>query len=133
MRKLVLASAIATVGVAVWGAVFVAQGAAKVSDLTAGTATAQGDNPRHLVEAASSGSLPTRSKKTVSSCCVIGSASGRGSAPASCDSVNTDGNSTTFASANFAAGTALRCIVRITMGYKGGVMLDFVDLAARRE
>jgi EmrB/QacA subfamily drug resistance transporter len=45
------------VGVAVWGAVFVAQGAAKVSDLTAGTATAQGDNPRHLVEGASSGSL----------------------------------------------------------------------------
>ncbi len=29
------------VGVAVWGAIFVAQGAAKVSDLTAGTATAQ--------------------------------------------------------------------------------------------
>jgi EmrB/QacA subfamily drug resistance transporter len=46
------------VGVAVWGAIFVAQGAAKVSDLTAGTATAQGDQPRHLVEAASSGSLP---------------------------------------------------------------------------
>jgi EmrB/QacA subfamily drug resistance transporter len=46
------------VGVAVWGAIFVAQGAAKVSDLTAGTATAQGDQPRQLVEAASSGSLP---------------------------------------------------------------------------
>src|SRR3954454_7752678 len=45
------------VGVAIWGAVFVAQGAAKVSDLTAGTATANGDQPRHLVEAASSGSL----------------------------------------------------------------------------
>jgi EmrB/QacA subfamily drug resistance transporter len=45
------------VGVAVWGAIFVAQGAAKVSDLTAGTATAQGDHPRQLVEAASSGSL----------------------------------------------------------------------------
>jgi EmrB/QacA subfamily drug resistance transporter len=45
------------VGVAVWGAIFVAQGAAKVSDLTAGTATAQGDQPRQLVEAASSGSL----------------------------------------------------------------------------
>jgi Na+/melibiose symporter-like transporter len=45
------------VGVAVWGAVFVAQGAAKVSDLTAGTATASGDHPRQLVEAASSGSL----------------------------------------------------------------------------
>jgi EmrB/QacA subfamily drug resistance transporter len=46
-----------SVGVAVWGAIFVAQGAAKVSDLTAGTATATGDQPRHLVEAASSGSL----------------------------------------------------------------------------
>src|SRR5512133_1823433 len=45
------------VGVAVWGAVFVAQGAAKVSDLTAGTQTASGDHPRQLVEAASSGSL----------------------------------------------------------------------------
>jgi EmrB/QacA subfamily drug resistance transporter len=45
------------VGVAVWGAVFVGQGAAKVSDLTAGTAAASGDQPRQLVEAASSGSL----------------------------------------------------------------------------
>jgi predicted MFS family arabinose efflux permease len=45
------------VGVAIWGAVFVAQGAAKVSDLTAGTSTATGDHPRQLVEAASSGSL----------------------------------------------------------------------------
>jgi predicted MFS family arabinose efflux permease len=45
------------VGVAIWGAVFVAQGAAKVSDLTAGTSTASGDHPRQLVEAASSGSL----------------------------------------------------------------------------
>jgi EmrB/QacA subfamily drug resistance transporter len=45
------------VGVAVWGAIFVGQGAAKVSDLTAGTATASGDHPRQLVEAASSGSL----------------------------------------------------------------------------
>ena len=45
------------VGVAVWGAIFVGQGAAKVSDLTAGTPTASGDHPRQLVEAASSGSL----------------------------------------------------------------------------
>jgi hypothetical protein len=45
------------VGVAVWGAVFVAQGASKVTDLTAGTATASGGHPRQLVEAASSGSL----------------------------------------------------------------------------
>ena len=34
-----------------------AQGASKVSDLTAGTATASGGHPRQLVEAASSGSL----------------------------------------------------------------------------
>jgi EmrB/QacA subfamily drug resistance transporter len=46
------------VGVAVWGAIFVGQGAAKVSDLTAGTPAASGDQPRQLVEAASSGSLP---------------------------------------------------------------------------
>jgi EmrB/QacA subfamily drug resistance transporter len=46
------------VGVAVWGALFVAQGADKVRELTAGTAVASGDQPRHLVEAASSGSLP---------------------------------------------------------------------------
>jgi EmrB/QacA subfamily drug resistance transporter len=46
------------VGVAVWGAIFVGQGAAKVSDLTAGSAAASGDHPRQLVEAASSGSLP---------------------------------------------------------------------------
>jgi EmrB/QacA subfamily drug resistance transporter len=46
------------VGVAVWGAIFVGQGAAKVSELTAGTATATaGDQSRQLVEAASSGSL----------------------------------------------------------------------------
>jgi Na+/melibiose symporter-like transporter len=45
------------VGVAVWGAIFVAQGADKVRELTAGTATATGDHPRQLVEAASSGSL----------------------------------------------------------------------------
>jgi EmrB/QacA subfamily drug resistance transporter len=45
------------VGVAVWGAIFVGQGAAKVSELTAGTQAANGDTPRHLVEAASSGSL----------------------------------------------------------------------------
>jgi EmrB/QacA subfamily drug resistance transporter len=45
------------VGIAVWGAVFIAQGANKVSDLASGTPTAQGDVPRRLVEAASSGSL----------------------------------------------------------------------------
>ncbi|HEY3192281.1 MAG TPA: MFS transporter, partial [Solirubrobacterales bacterium] len=45
------------VGVAVWGAIFVGRGAAKVTELTAGTATATGDHPRQLVEAASSGNL----------------------------------------------------------------------------
>jgi hypothetical protein len=45
------------VGVAVWGAIFVGQGAAKVSDLAAGTPAASGDHPRQLVEAASSGTL----------------------------------------------------------------------------
>jgi len=41
------------VGLAVWGAVFVARGAAHVSDATGLT----GERPRHLVEAVSSGSL----------------------------------------------------------------------------
>jgi EmrB/QacA subfamily drug resistance transporter len=45
------------VGVAVWGAVFVGRGAAKVSALLAGTPAASGSRPRGLVEAASSGSL----------------------------------------------------------------------------
>jgi EmrB/QacA subfamily drug resistance transporter len=46
-----------SVGVAVWGAVFVGTGADKVRDLVAGTSSATGDHPRQLVEAASSGSL----------------------------------------------------------------------------
>jgi EmrB/QacA subfamily drug resistance transporter len=46
------------VGIAVWGAVFVGRGAAKVSEVAAGTPVAHGDHPRQLVEAASSGSLP---------------------------------------------------------------------------
>ena len=46
-----------SVGVAVWGAVFVARGADKVSALAAGTPAAKGDHPRQLVEAASSGDL----------------------------------------------------------------------------
>jgi hypothetical protein len=45
------------VGIAVWGAIFVGRGAAKVSDLTAGVPGAGGAHPRALVEAASSGSL----------------------------------------------------------------------------
>jgi EmrB/QacA subfamily drug resistance transporter len=46
-----------SVGIAVWGAIFVGSGADKVSELTAGTAAADGDRPRELVEAASSGNL----------------------------------------------------------------------------
>jgi EmrB/QacA subfamily drug resistance transporter len=45
------------VGIAVWGAIFVGRGADKVSELTAGTQVANGERPRELVEAASSGSL----------------------------------------------------------------------------
>jgi EmrB/QacA subfamily drug resistance transporter len=45
------------VGVAVWGVIFVGRGAAKVSELLAGTPAASGARPRELVEAASSGSL----------------------------------------------------------------------------
>jgi hypothetical protein len=45
------------VGIAVWGAIFVGRGADKVAELTAGTPAAEGDRPRELVEAASSGSL----------------------------------------------------------------------------
>jgi hypothetical protein len=45
------------VGIAVWGAVFVGQGADKVSELAEGTPAAGGDRPRELVEAASSGNL----------------------------------------------------------------------------
>jgi hypothetical protein len=45
------------VGIAVWGAIFVGQGASKVTELVAGTAAADGDRPRQLVEAASSGNL----------------------------------------------------------------------------
>ena len=46
-----------SVGVAVWGAIFIGRGAAKVSALTAGTPAAGGARPRDLVEAASSGNL----------------------------------------------------------------------------
>ena len=45
------------VGIAVWGAIFVGRGADKVSALLAGTPAANGDRPRTLVEAASSGNL----------------------------------------------------------------------------
>jgi hypothetical protein len=45
------------VGIAVWGAIFVGRGADKVSEFAAGTPAANGERPRQLVEAASSGSL----------------------------------------------------------------------------
>lgn len=60
------------VGIAVWGAIFVGRGAAKVSELAAGTPAATGDRPRELVEAASSGNLgealeavPPQARETV--------------------------------------------------------------------
>jgi EmrB/QacA subfamily drug resistance transporter len=46
-----------SVGVAVWGAIFIGNGADKVRDLAAGTPTATGDHPRQLMEAMSSGGL----------------------------------------------------------------------------
>jgi EmrB/QacA subfamily drug resistance transporter len=62
------------VGVAVWGSVFVARGADKVSGLLAGTPVASGSRPGQLVEAASSGNLhqaltgiPAQSRGQVSS------------------------------------------------------------------
>jgi EmrB/QacA subfamily drug resistance transporter len=45
------------VGIAAWGAVLIGRGADKVIELTAGTSVAAGDDPRELVEAASSGNL----------------------------------------------------------------------------
>ena len=45
------------VGIAAWGAVFLGRGAAKVEELAAGTPAAEGDRPRELVEATSSGNL----------------------------------------------------------------------------
>jgi EmrB/QacA subfamily drug resistance transporter len=45
------------VGVATWGAIFLGRGADKVATLAAGTPAADGERPRQLVEAASSGHL----------------------------------------------------------------------------
>jgi hypothetical protein len=45
------------VGIAAWGALFLDRGSSKVSELTAGTAAGDGDRPRQLIEAASSGNL----------------------------------------------------------------------------
>jgi MFS family permease len=60
------------VGIAAWGALFLGRGADKVSELAAGTPAAQGDHPRQLIEAASSGNLgqalnsvPEGSRETV--------------------------------------------------------------------
>jgi EmrB/QacA subfamily drug resistance transporter len=46
-----------SVGIAAWGAIFLGKGAAKVSDVAAGTPVAQGSRPRGLIEATSSGAL----------------------------------------------------------------------------
>jgi EmrB/QacA subfamily drug resistance transporter len=45
------------VGIAAWGALFLGRGASKASELAAGTPAADGDRPRQLIEAASSGNL----------------------------------------------------------------------------
>ncbi len=46
-----------TLGIAVWGAVFVGRGADRVAELAAGTWAAHAERPRQLVEAASTGNL----------------------------------------------------------------------------
>lgn len=45
------------VGIAAWGALFLARGSDKVRELAAGTPAAQGQKPRELIEATSSGHL----------------------------------------------------------------------------
>jgi EmrB/QacA subfamily drug resistance transporter len=45
------------VGIAAWGALFLGRGADEVSQLAAGTPAADGERPRELIEAASSGNL----------------------------------------------------------------------------
>ena len=45
------------VGVAAWGAIFLARGADKISSVAAGTPAATGGRPRQLIEAASGGQL----------------------------------------------------------------------------
>ena len=45
------------VGVAAWGAIFLARGADKIATVAAGTPAGAGDHPRQLIEAASSGRL----------------------------------------------------------------------------
>jgi hypothetical protein len=45
------------VGVAAWGAIFLARGADKIASVAAGTPAGAGDHPRQLIEAASAGRL----------------------------------------------------------------------------
>ncbi|HSI80571.1 MAG TPA: MFS transporter [Solirubrobacterales bacterium] len=45
------------VGIAAWGAIFVGRGASEVREVAAGTPLAAGEQPRELIEAASSGNL----------------------------------------------------------------------------
>jgi EmrB/QacA subfamily drug resistance transporter len=45
------------VGIAAWGALFLGRGASKLTELAAGTPAVEGDRPRQLIEAASSGNL----------------------------------------------------------------------------
>ena len=45
------------VGIAAWGAIFLARGESKVEDLAAGTPAAAGERPRELIEATSNGNL----------------------------------------------------------------------------
>jgi hypothetical protein len=46
-----------SVGIAVWGAIFIGRGADRVRELAAGTPAASGDHPRQLLEATSVGNL----------------------------------------------------------------------------
>lgn len=72
-----------SVGIAVWGALFVAQGASRIRELAAGTPAASGNHPRELVEAASSGNLdqvvaafPPQARKSVTNAAREGFLSG---------------------------------------------------------
>jgi hypothetical protein len=61
------------VGIAAWGALFLGRGEDKVAELAAGTPAANGEHPRQLIEATSSGNLgqalnavPESARETVS-------------------------------------------------------------------
>jgi EmrB/QacA subfamily drug resistance transporter len=67
------------VGIAVWGAIFLARGESKVTELAAGTPVGGGEGPRRLVEATSSGGLeralaafPEQARATVENAAVEG-------------------------------------------------------------